>query len=65
MFFLKKCAYKNCKRSGSVALVENDKFCNLHTQEKPEVEDEENGTQVKGEEHREPRQTDPENPEEI
>lgn len=30
MFYLKKCAKEGCKRFGSVALKEGDKFCNLH-----------------------------------
>ena len=48
MYFLKKCAEKNCKRTGSVALTEDAKFCNIHSKEaitkevKFENKDEEN-----------------------
>ena len=30
MFYLEKCAYKDCSRSGSVALENGDPVCNLH-----------------------------------
>lgn len=33
MYFLKKCAQKGCKRTGNVALLSNDTYCNLHSKE--------------------------------
>jgi len=38
MFYLEKCA--ECDRSGSVALEENDKVCNLCKVKKPEKKEE-------------------------
>ena len=34
MFYIEKCLYKDCTRTGNVALKENAEYCNLHAEEK-------------------------------
>jgi hypothetical protein len=33
MYFIKKCSEKGCKRTGTVALTPDAKFCNIHSKE--------------------------------
>lgn len=42
MYYLEKCAYKNCTRHGSVALKEHDTYCNIHKNNGKKDEEEEN-----------------------
>lgn len=36
MYYLEKCAYEGCTRTGSVALKPYDTFCNIHKKAKKE-----------------------------
>lgn len=36
MFYLKKCQFPKCKRSGYLAMKDQDDFCNLHTNTRDE-----------------------------